>query len=141
MGNITSFFYWGTIFKTIVYFTFFIINNIDYQRFMKIHKNYSLKSHNTFGIDATAAAFVSIESTEDLKAVLSKNKLPIYVLGGGSNILFTKDYYDLLFIKNAISGIKIVEKGKNTEGSLFIVYASIRTNRQSAIFNLIFTPK
>ncbi len=86
---------------------------------MTIHKNYSLKAHNTFGIDATAAAFVSIESTEDLKAVLSENKLPIYVLGGGSNILFTKDYYDLLFIKNAISGIKIVEKGENTEGPVF----------------------
>ena len=86
---------------------------------MTIHKNYSLKAHNTFGIDATAAAFVSIESTEDLKAVLSENKLPIYVLGGGSNILFTKDYYALLFIKNAISGIKIVEKGENTEGPVF----------------------
>ncbi len=86
---------------------------------MKIHKNYSLKSHNTFGIDATAAAFVDIESTEDLKAVLSGNTLPIYVLGGGSNILFTKDYYDLLFIKNAISGIKIVENAQNTEGGVF----------------------
>ncbi len=86
---------------------------------MKIHENYSLKPHNTFGIDATAAAFVNIESTEDLKTVLTQNKLPIYILGGGSNILFTKDYYDYLFIKNAISGIKIVENAQNTEGPLF----------------------
>jgi UDP-N-acetylmuramate dehydrogenase len=103
-------------FQTIIYFTLFIANNIDYQRLMKIHKNYSLKAHNTFSIDATAAAFAHIESTEDLKAVLSDNQLPIYVLGGGSNILFTKDYYDVLFIKNAISGIKIVENEQNTEG-------------------------
>ena len=85
---------------------------------MEIYKNYSLKAHNTFGIDATAAACVYIESTEDLKTVLSNNKLPIYVLGGGSNILLTKDYYDLLFIKNAISGIKIVENDENTEGAV-----------------------
>ena len=86
---------------------------------MKMYKNYSLKQHNTFGIDATAAAFVNIESTEDLKAVLVENTLPIYILGGGSNILFTKDYYDYLFIKNGILGIKILESEQNTEGSIF----------------------
>ena len=85
---------------------------------MKIYKNYSLKTHNTFGIDATAAAFVEIHSTKELKAVLKNNKLPIYLLGGGSNVLLTKDFYDCLFIKNSISGIRIVENVKNTEGSL-----------------------
>jgi UDP-N-acetylmuramate dehydrogenase len=85
---------------------------------MKIYKNYSLKKYNTFGIEATAAAFVEVHSVEDLKAVLTTNTLPIQLLGGGSNILLTKDYYDCLFIKNAISGIKIVENGFYTEGSL-----------------------
>ncbi len=85
---------------------------------MTIYNNYSLKKHNTFGIDATAAAFVEIKSINDLEAVLKTNKLPIYLLGGGSNILFTKDFYDVLFIKNAISGIKIVKNGFYTEGSL-----------------------
>jgi UDP-N-acetylmuramate dehydrogenase len=86
---------------------------------MKVLKKYSLKNDNTFGIEATAAAFVEVHSNEQLKSVLIKNKLPIYILGGGSNILFTKDYYDLLFIKNAISGIKIVENAFYTEGSFF----------------------
>jgi UDP-N-acetylmuramate dehydrogenase len=76
---------------------------------MKVYPNYSLKNHNTFGIDATAAAFVEVTSTADVKAVLKKKTLPIYVLGGGSNMLFTKDYYPLLFIKNEIQGIKIVK--------------------------------
>ena len=84
---------------------------------MKIYKNYSLKKHNTFGIDATAAAYVEIHSTQELKTVLKNNELPIYLLGGGSNVLLTKDFYDCLFIKNSISGIKIVENTKNTEGS------------------------
>ncbi len=83
---------------------------------MKIFKNYSLKNYNTFGIDATAAAFVEITSIDDLKAVLKRNKLPIYILGGGSNILFTKELYPFLFIKNSILGIKIVENSQNTEG-------------------------
>jgi UDP-N-acetylmuramate dehydrogenase len=86
---------------------------------MKVLKKYSLKNDNTFGIEATAAAFVEVHSNEQLKSVLIENKLPIYILGGGSNILFTKDYYDLLFIKNAISGIKIVENAFYTEGSFF----------------------
>jgi UDP-N-acetylmuramate dehydrogenase len=84
---------------------------------MKVYKNYSLKKYNTFGIDATAAAFADIESTEALKTVLKDNKLPIYLLGGGSNVLLTKDFYDCLFIKNSIAGIKIVDNAQNTEGS------------------------
>ena len=87
---------------------------------MKIYKNYSLKKHNTFGIDATAAAFVEIHSTEELKAVLKNNPLPIHLLGGGSNVLLTKDFYDCLFIKNSILGIKVVENSKNTEGSQIV---------------------
>lgn len=83
---------------------------------MKIYKNYSLKKYNTFGINATAAAFAEIRSTEELKVLLTHNKLPVYLLGGGSNILLTKDFYDYLFIKNSIQGIKIVENPKNTEG-------------------------
>jgi UDP-N-acetylmuramate dehydrogenase len=86
---------------------------------MKIFKNHALQKHNTFGIKATAAAFVKIRSVKDLKAVLTTNALPIQLLGGGSNMLFTKDFYDCLFIKNAIMGIKIVENAVYTEGSFF----------------------
>jgi UDP-N-acetylmuramate dehydrogenase len=80
---------------------------------MKIKKNYNLQKHNTFGIEARCSAFVSVKSITELNIVLSENTLPIYVLGGGSNLLFTKSDYDFLFIKNNIKGIKIVE---NTEG-------------------------
>jgi UDP-N-acetylmuramate dehydrogenase len=82
---------------------------------MIIQKNYNLQKHNTFGIEANCSAFVCVKNAKELKSVLSKNTLPIYVLGGGSNLLFTKSHYDLLFIKNEIKGIKKVE---NTEGVL-----------------------
>ncbi len=79
---------------------------------MKIYKNYSLKKLNTFGFDATAAEFVKITSSKNFIALLKQNLKPIYILGGGSNILFTKDFYEALFIKNNIKGIKIIETGE-----------------------------
>jgi UDP-N-acetylmuramate dehydrogenase len=83
---------------------------------MRIFINYLLRKENTFGIEATAAAFVKARSTDALKALLIRNRLPIYLLGGGSNILFTQSHYDGLFIKNAFLGIKIVGNSGDTEG-------------------------
>ncbi len=86
-----------------------IFNNLE----NIIQSNFSLKSHNTFGIDATCEAFINIESIDVLKAVLKYNALPIQILGGGSNILLIKEYYPQLFIKNAIKGIRIVESSED----------------------------
>jgi UDP-N-acetylmuramate dehydrogenase len=80
---------------------------------MIIKENYNLQKYNTFGIEAQCSAFVSVKNITELNTVLSKNTMPIYVLGGGSNLLFTKSHYDFLFIKNDIKGIKKIE---NTEG-------------------------
>ncbi len=74
-----------------------------------IHSDFLLKNHNTFHIQATAEAFVEVDSVRVLKDILKDNKRPVQILGGGSNILFTKEYYNALFIKNGIKGIKIVE--------------------------------
>lgn len=84
---------------------------------MKIYKNFNLKRYNTFGIEAHCAAFAEIESVEDARQVLSNNTLPIQILGGGSNILLLKDFYDTLFIKNKIEGIRIIQ---NTEGRVLV---------------------
>jgi UDP-N-acetylmuramate dehydrogenase len=80
---------------------------------MTIKKNYNLKNHNTFGIEAHCSAFAVVENEQDLETVLAQNTRPIYILGGGSNLLFTQPHYDFLFIKNEIKGIKKVQ---NTEG-------------------------
>jgi len=58
---------------------------------MKIQNNITLKSFNTFGIDVNASQFVSISSVKDLKSVLSTNSSELLILGGGSNMLLTKD--------------------------------------------------
>ena len=70
----------------------------------------SLKNYNTFGIDVNANAFERFNSVVQLAQILSENK--IYenrhmILGGGSNVLFTKPY-DGLVLKNEIMGIEVV---------------------------------
>ena len=77
---------------------------------MQIQHNISLKEHNTFGIDAKAKHFISIDSIESLKSVL---QLPAYqkrfILGGGSNMLLTKDVDALVMLIN-LKGIEIVSQ-------------------------------
>lgn len=74
---------------------------------MTIQQNISLKPYNTFGLDATAKFFVEIQSVEELMEVLqnpdflSTEKL---FLGGGSNMLLTKDF-DGLVVKINLKGI------------------------------------
>lgn len=62
---------------------------------MTIQDNYSLLKHNTFGIDAFCHRFVEVDSVESLQRFLTDHQLtdgPLLVIGGGSNLLFTRDY-------------------------------------------------
>ncbi|PWN63128.1 UDP-N-acetylmuramate dehydrogenase [Chryseobacterium oncorhynchi] len=72
-----------------------------------MQENFSLKPYNTFGVDAKSKYFIEINSIEELKDALSFSKaqaLPLLLLGGGSNILLTKDF-DGLAIKLNLKGI------------------------------------
>ncbi len=72
---------------------------------MQIQENISLRPYNTFGIDATARYFASFTGIEELEETVTlKPGIPNLVLGGGSNILLTKDY-DGIVLKNEIKGI------------------------------------
>jgi UDP-N-acetylmuramate dehydrogenase len=61
---------------------------------MKDLKNYSLKQHNTFGIDVRCKRFVEFAHEEEVVKFITGGELtePFFVLGGGANILFTKDF-------------------------------------------------
>lgn len=79
-----------------------------------ILKNVSLKPYNTFGIDVNAKHFVSVNSVEALKSILELNDYPEkFILGGGSNILFTKNI-NALVIHLDIKNIEIVSKTENS---------------------------
>ncbi len=76
---------------------------------MNIQENISLKRYNTFGIEASAKYFASFTNIEELKECLEFKKQPTLILGGGSNILFTKNF-DGLVLKNEITGIEKVQE-------------------------------
>ncbi len=80
---------------------------------MNLKKNYSLKSLNTFHVNASAKLFAEVFSTEEIiEAIIyaKSGQEKLLVLGGGSNILFTSDF-DGLVIKNSIPGIEYEDKG------------------------------
>lgn len=77
---------------------------------MQILENISLKSYNTFGIDAKAKYFVSVNSVNELEKILKlKGYNNSFILGGGSNMLLTKDI-DALVIHLNIKGIEVVSE-------------------------------
>jgi UDP-N-acetylmuramate dehydrogenase len=76
---------------------------------MRWSENISLKKYNTFGIDATARHFAGFTSADDLAELLIRAPQPLVVLGGGSNILLTRDIEGTVLI-NAISGIDLVDE-------------------------------
>ncbi|WP_055442933.1 UDP-N-acetylmuramate dehydrogenase [Lacinutrix himadriensis] len=77
---------------------------------MQIQHNISLKKYNTFGIDAKANHFVSINTIKELKEVLQLSEYPKrFILGGGSNMLLTKDV-EALVMHIHLKGIEIVSQ-------------------------------
>jgi UDP-N-acetylmuramate dehydrogenase len=83
---------------------------------MQLLQNHSLKNLNTFGVDVKAKLFAEVFSKDELINLLSDQKINSerkLILGGGSNILFTKDF-DGLVIKVSISGIKVIGEDDNS---------------------------
>jgi len=75
---------------------------------MQIKKNISLKEYNTFGIEAKAKLFCEIKSIKGLIEISKTQEYKdnkIFILGGGSNILFTKDI-DALVLKISLNSIE-----------------------------------
>ena len=77
---------------------------------MKVFQNSSLKSYNTFGIDVKAERFVSVSNLEELKSVLTRNYAEeLFILGGGSNMLLTKDITATV-LHIDLKGIEVVQE-------------------------------
>jgi len=62
---------------------------------LEIQQNIPLKPYNTFGIQANAKRFVTVDSVNELKEIIASEK-DLFLLGGGSNILLTKDVEKLV---------------------------------------------
>lgn len=79
---------------------------------MKMERNYNLSKLNTFGINVNAAFFVEVESEKELTELFN---LPEFkeneriLLGGGSNVLFTKDFNGIVVL-NKLKGMEITKE-------------------------------
>lgn len=76
---------------------------------------YSLLPYNTFGIDVSASRFLEYASVAELKEYIAQGAVttPFLHIGGGSNLLFTKDY-DGLILHSRIGGIEVTVEDSQT---------------------------
>ena len=98
-----------------------------------IQTNKNLKEYNTFGISVKAEMFAVFSSIEELKQILSfRNDKKLLVLGGGSNLLLTKDFEGLV-IKNEIKRFEVIEES----ASEVIVESGAGENWHEFVLNCI----
>jgi len=81
---------------------------------VEIQKNILLKGYNTFAVQAVAAQFVEIQDEKQLVDLYNTGifKNRFFVLGGGSNVLFTKDFEGTI-VKISNTGIQHFIEGSN----------------------------
>ena len=90
---------------------------------MEIISNFSLKALNTFGIESFAKLFVKVNSIEQINELLDRNEFKNnhhLILGGGSNLLLTKNV-DGLVIKNELLNIEVINEN---DSSVFVKCAA-----------------
>ena len=80
-----------------------------------ISENTNIKQFNTFGIDVNASYFGTFSNVEELSPILSRYAdKELLVLGGGSNVLFTKYQFDGLVLVNEIKGFEVIEESDSS---------------------------
>jgi UDP-N-acetylmuramate dehydrogenase len=77
-----------------------------------MEENISLKELHTFGLNVHATQYTLVETEEQLQELLPLPAAHL-ILGGGSNMLFTKDFEGLV-VQNRIRGIELVEENDKT---------------------------
>ena len=86
---------------------------------MKDLRNYSLKHHNTFGMEAKASRFMeyaNVEDAQQIAAVLRAGQEPFLIIGSGSNLLLTADFEGIV-VHSVIKGI---EKRTGEDGATVV---------------------
>ena len=99
-------------------------------------QNISLKPYNTFGIDVKARYFAPFSSVEELSSLIHHSSFIIQnsklILGGGSNILFTKNF-DGYVLKNEMKGIELIKEDE----TYYYIKAAAGENWHSFVMHCI----
>ena len=104
---------------------------------MKDFKDYSLKAHNTFGIDAKCSRFleyVSIEEAQQVAQILRESDTPYIIIGGGSNLLLTKDFEGIV-VRSDVLGYYI-DGDKMTCGSGEVFDEVVEASLQAGLYGM-----
>lgn len=84
---------------------------------MKIQEYVDIKNYSTFNIGGKFRYFTKIENEEDLKEACNfakEKNVPIFILGGGSNVIFCDGIIDILALKMEILGFKIIREDESS---------------------------
>ncbi|CAN5197748.1 UDP-N-acetylmuramate dehydrogenase [soil metagenome] len=115
-----------------------------------MEQNFSLKKYNTFGINTVAKYFATFNSIDEVQNILNSDNISktdsVLILGGGSNILITKDFNGLV-LKNEIFGISLsgeddnyvyITAGAGENWHKFVIYCI--NNNYAGVENLSLIP-
>ena len=105
---------------------------------MNINKNQSLKDYNSFNVDHEANFFLKVDNKKELIDFLNHKKYKNeskFILGGGSNILFTKDFNGVILYNN-IKGIKIIDESSRDGKSGFRIPSGHLDSHRSLVIKI-----
>ena len=104
---------------------------------MRDLKDYSLKAHNTFGIEAKCSRFLEYETiaeAQEVARILRESHTPYIIIGGGSNLLLTKDYEGIV-VRSDVLGIQIADD-RMTCGSGEVFDEMIEASLMAGLYGL-----
>ena len=104
---------------------------------MRDFENYSLKEHNTFGIDAKCSRFLeyaSIEEAQQVAQILRESDIPYIIIGGGSNLLLTKDFEGIV-VRSDVLGYYI-DGDRMTCGSGEVFDEVVEASLQAGLYGM-----
>ena len=104
---------------------------------MKDFENYSLKEHNTFGIEAKCRRFLeytNIEETQQVAQILRESDTPYIIIGGGSNLLLTKDFEGIV-VRSDVLGYYI-DGDRMTCGSGEVFDEVVEASLQAGLYGM-----
>jgi UDP-N-acetylmuramate dehydrogenase len=104
---------------------------------LKDIRDYSLKGHNTFGIEAKCSRFLEYETiaeAQEVARILRESHTPYIIIGGGSNLLLTKDYEGIV-VRSDVLGIQIADD-KMTCGSGEVFDEMIEASLMAGLYGL-----
>ena len=95
------------------------IKNYEY------YKDISLKKYNTYRLDVKCGYLIYPSNTKeliDLLKYLKESNISYFILGGGSNIILAKPYFDVVIKLDKLNNIEIKDNIVTAEAGVSLIY-------------------